>query len=235
LTDPSGLIEVKPIEDDLNGVTCGDHLHIAWGFILDADAPCDGYIVQMNEVRCKIDMCWIPLLCPGQVMPLQPSYRFWEAWPVIEKSREWRHAKAYKGVTDRGVGDASEGTCGYFVVVGTIKFYCKDETHPRAKGVGTGDLGDVGVDPTMPGSLFKTKRTYGTGLCQSGAGALPSYGGQTPPPFWKETPVEGPATRIFSAVWNCCDCPTRFVSVTGTAPRLAPQIPAPRIPAPRLP
>ena len=59
----------------------------------------------------------------------------------------------------------------------------------------TGDLGDVGVAPA-------TSNGWGPGKVKR-AGDLPSTASE--PSWWGDKPVDGPATRMASSNWSCCD------------------------------
>jgi hypothetical protein len=64
--DPSGKIDVVPIKNKKTKPKLPDkcperssrEVEVKWDFTLDKPAPCDGYIVLQNDVRCTIIEDW---------------------------------------------------------------------------------------------------------------------------------------------------------------------------------
>jgi len=115
--------------------------------------------------------------------PAIPSYTFWEAWFVPKGSAK---------VTDKAGITFTDKKCGNKSGVGTIKFFSLKTT---------GDLS----------TKWSFGKTYGSGLCVSTPGTLPTT--DKKPSWWDKKPVEGPAARWISSIWNCC-CPKSFVQYT---------------------
>jgi hypothetical protein len=111
---------------------------------------------------------------------------FWEAWPIAQGATV--HPRTTQlGRTDTSQRGSTPGKTGLQVTAGTVKFFKRSTT---------GDLGDWDVPSGDPNSA------WGPGKVPT-SGRLPST--PTQPPWWNNTPVEGPATREARSEWDCCD------------------------------
>lgn len=193
--DPSGLLTIDPVANNLPA-TCGGRFDIYWDFVLDRPAPCDGYFVQRIDVNCGIDDECTD--CAG-LGSRSPKYTYWEAWPV--KQFALRQKRSELGFTDLNRVVMPVGTCGSVSVLGTVRFYCKNPEDAQ-DGVGTGDLGEWGRNPSDGNSKWRIGRKYTEQIDCPSPGDLPSVG--EAPEWWKDKPVEGSASRFASAFWCCC-------------------------------
>jgi len=213
--DPSGMLTIKWLKDNIPGVGCGDTAFIEWDFIIDnpKGAPCDGYFVMQNDVYCFSASC---LKCWPMHPPLKPSFSFWEAWFVksgdtMDIDRSEDPAYTY---TDRAQAPLPEKTCGHVVRSGLLKFFCKNSA---AGDEITGDLGRSGKNPTDPKSPWRIEQTYGMDTnCPASPGELPSVGSK--PKWWDDKHVkeEKHATRYITSRWCCCPNQGRIVQVDGS-------------------
>ena len=195
--DPSGHLSIKPLQSRLDNLDCGYSAWAEWDFELDADSPCNGYFVQQVDVRCTVNAC---VNCPN-TSPVRPDFTFWEAW-FVEKGKRLATIRddGSKTFTDRSRGLAKTNKCGNRSSVGTVKFFCIEQT---------GDLGKF--DDPNPASGWAVDAEYGTGDCLTDPGSLPT----TDDPklvnkFWGKAPVES-AGRSFTLYYCCCDEIRNFV------------------------
>ena len=158
--------------------TCGER-NVQWVFSLDTAAATDGYIVQ-KVVPTEVTMGCSIL---GGASPAVEVY--WEAWKIKKGDKvDWTTTR--DSWTDGSSYPAHPNGSGSQVTPGEVKFF------PISK---TGDLGDFGVAPA-------TSNGWGPGKVKR-AGDLPSTASE--PSWWGDKPVEGPATRMASSSWSCCD------------------------------
>jgi RHS repeat-associated protein len=192
LTDPSGTIKVRQIKKTrgvggLGGalesrVKCGEKVIVNWQYVLRWPAPCEGYLVQKIDFYAEFNKRCTN--CPSEPPTKTPLVSFWEATPLDEG--------------DQSVDDDSETpfrdqTCGGIRDEVEIKYYCRNAKNIGATGgVGTGFLEKLGW----------RKRKFEIG--DFNIVAALTFVGKAPPPFWAQTPVEGPAKRFFTGWWNCC-------------------------------
>ena len=103
--------------------------------------------------------------------------------------------------TDKSGGYFDDNTCGFEYSIGEIRFYCEDSYHPAANFVGTGNL-----EQNWRQHAFM----FGNG-CNSVTGVNPANptSESNGVHIWEFLPVEGPAHRSMTRVWNCCDNPCR--------------------------
>jgi hypothetical protein len=159
---------------------CGER-NVQWVFALDKPAPEDGYIVQHIQSFSFVKSCPDPAIGPPG-----PEKEFWEAW-FVKKGDTLDWTTVRDKWTDGSTRPAGSSQNGIQMSAGTVKFFAKSTT---------GDLGDFGKAPAAGTSV------WGPGKVPT-SGALPS----TPkkPPWWDKTPVEGPADRLATSQWDCCD------------------------------
>jgi hypothetical protein len=171
--------------------TCGGR-NVEWVFSLDAAAPKDGYIVQ--HIRSSEAIA----TCPAKAGSPKLTNEFWEAWFVKKGDKvDWTTTR--DKWTDGSTRPSAPNTNGTQSSEGVVKFFGKDVT---------GDLGDFGKAPA------DKKSEWGPGKVPT-SGALPS----TPkkPTWWDTKPIEGPANRVATSVWNCCDADSKKHTSTLTA------------------
>ncbi|MBL8393184.1 MAG: DUF4157 domain-containing protein [Candidatus Accumulibacter sp.] len=158
--------------------TCGER-NVQWVFSLDAPAATDGYIVQ------KVAPTEVTMGC-GIFGGMSPSAEvYWEAWKIKKGDKvDWTTTR--DSWTDGSSYPAHPNGLGNQITPGLVKFF------PIST---TGDLGDFGVAPA-------TSNGWGPGKVKR-AGDLPSTASE--PSWWGDKPVEGPATRMASLSWACCD------------------------------
>ena len=171
-------LKVKPVGKHFPG-GCGAETIGHWDFLLDKAAPCDGYIVQKNDVAGKKATC---LQTPVTVSPAKPALTYWEAWPVAKGAHLFTQRPKF-GFTDIVKLPGGSGS-GNLTMTGEIKFFCKKVT---------GDLGDIGA--------AGADKDWGPGRAKQ-SGLLPST--LKAPGWWTHSPTEGPATRMATTWWNCC-------------------------------
>jgi hypothetical protein len=170
---------------------CGAR-NVQWVFSLDAPAPMDGYIVQ--HVRFQEGIA----KCPAKAKPPKLTDEFWEAW-LVKKGDKVDSTTTRDGWTDGSRRLPYPGTNGTQTSEGIVKFFGKDVT---------GDLGDFDKAPA------DTTSEWGPGKVPT-SGALPSTPKQ--PKWWTTTPIEGPANRVATSVWDCCDPDPKKHTSTVTA------------------
>jgi hypothetical protein len=204
------LLQVIPLQPhQLGDLACSDRAFQRWDFKLTNNAPCDGYIVQHVINLCLRGTCKrrrMPCPCTESCNPYEADRGdYWEAWHVLENHdlSEYPKGKPHT-YTDEASFTPAPG-CGFYLQIGVIKFYC---THPPKAPVGTGTTGNL--ERKWPRGGVRTK-------CRSiTAGILPIT--RKVPTFWHEWPVEGPAFRVFSAGWLCCQgCVGQYFNAMATA------------------
>jgi hypothetical protein len=183
--DPSGKMSISVLSTNVDAaIACGARDWIKWDFELNKNAPCDGYIVQQIDVRCTVTNCL--MRCPDS-SPAKPDFTYWEAWFVKENEKLPLDRGEF---TDQAFYTTTKNTCGNYSTNGAVKFFCLKTT---------GDLGRPGRP--NPKSGWNVQAAYGSGLCRTGAGDIPSTGAK--PKWWDDPEIES-ASRWFSVVWNCC-------------------------------
>ena len=182
-------LTISPIVNRMNpSWTCGQHMR-HWKFELSTGAPDEGYMVQQIDYSLNLQGC--PSSGLGSFTATET---FWEAW---------RHNKGgtldagFTNFTDHSTRASDPGKIGQVRSLGTVKFFLKTTT---------GDLGDVGRNPTTVDSRNKGWSTTAVPM----SGGQPALKGPTAPPWWNDPPVEGPATREAGADWQCCGVASDF-------------------------
>jgi hypothetical protein len=178
-------------QHSFNQGECGGR-NVEWVFSLDAPAPKDGYIVQ--HVRASEGIA----ICPAKAESPKLTSEFWEAW-FVKKGDTVDWTTTRDKWTDSSVRPPVPNTNGTQTSEGVVKFFGKDVT---------GDLGDFDKAPA------DTTSEWGPGKVPT-SGALPSTPKQ--PKWWTTTPIEGPANRVATSVWDCCDPDPKKHTSTVTA------------------
>jgi RHS repeat-associated protein len=190
--DPSGQLTVTTLQNHLNA-PCGGVSAIAWDFTLAKPAPCNGYMVQQIDLRCNYIGCKGGCDCPN-TSPVNPTVTYWEAFAVTRGAT--RYALRAAGVvdfTDQSNWPVPQNTCGTLSAVGTIRFYCEQDT---------GDLGQTGIPE--PKSGWTVGVQFRKGNCVGNPALLPATDNKAlVGKFWGKKPVES-TTRSSSLFWNCC-------------------------------
>ena len=183
--DPSGLITITP-GGSLTKKDCMTGVRQQWKYSLDADAPCEGYMVQHVTAYCHVDKT-----CKACYGTPAITEEFWEAWYVPNRKRLSKDANSNDTV-DLIVLNK---TCGQKANLGIFKFFCLDKSLPVAKGVGTGNL--------STDKAWMVKYTTGAGACQISSGTLLGTGSR--PPFWNGAAIEEGSQHRWAYVdWCCC-------------------------------
>lgn len=174
--DPNGTLSV--VVGVGGGWNCGSAGVHLFGFFLDNDAPCEGYIVQYVIGMCHLYDCLSGEHEFGLVT-------FFEAFkiPSNQKKVEFR--------VDTSTLKVDNDKCGMRVVYGYSKFYCK-----RSPGPGQAGTGDLDNNP------FWQSRFHEDGCAQHFTNNAPST--ETMPLFWTFPAVEEGAWRVSSVNFDCC-------------------------------
>ncbi|WP_417850311.1 RHS repeat domain-containing protein [Thalassoglobus sp.] len=219
-TDPSGNITVTGItpphpgcfdnQPNIGKIECGDTALYAWQFSLNADAPCDGYIIQKVTIGCRVQHC--RLIENKRDKPIENiTYTYYEAWEVASGSRG--------NVVDCASFDADMNWYGTKVQETELRFYCKNkENAPNGTGVTSSEGGDDVVETWYPGAVNQASYKR-VAPCKVSSGRLPRKAGD-PPKFWNSKPVEvAKINRDFSLGFVCCDCEPRL-AIADASPRI---------------
>ena len=207
--DPSGLLTIQPRSRKLGKIPCGTEARMSWDFYLDTPtqpghrrkgAPCDGYFVQHVTVYCLVSPC-------DDCLDLEKvtSHDYWEAWPVRRGQRKSLLRRRNTDATDTARFTARQKSCGYYVQLGEVRFYCASVT---------GNL-------ASPTSGWHNPRKWGvkhyasTPEFRTTPSLLLSIG--TQPRFWRSKAVDGPSYRSFALDWQCCKCPGVNIGGSATA------------------
>jgi RHS repeat-associated protein len=200
--DPSGLlhVETRNAPDDL--LKCNDQPPtVVWWFHLDSKirykgkdttgAPCAGYVVQRVSVSCYIEKCTCVRDCtvPDDEKKFD-KFEYWELFPVTLGQQH---------VPDTAFIPAFGKYCTKYTQTGELRFYCAR----RFKGV---DGIGVGLEKKWKPGRFGVKG--GNPLCSTSSGTLAATSNPEDVKFWNDNnkpPVEGPATRSYDLVGDCCN------------------------------
>jgi hypothetical protein len=178
-------------------VKCDEYAQIRWDFIIKLKKHDEGFLVQQVVSRCDIKECKDCgknfKNCPVQP-PKKASVTYYEAWHVpADSARTDIVSNEAPPYTDRALKQNADGDCGALTQEGTIKFFSIKLT---------GDL----RKKWNPMVYLKGKK------CQIDSGQLPAFPpdyflgiGPKTPDFWDKPALDGPATRSFTDVYNCCD------------------------------
>jgi hypothetical protein len=192
--DPSGTIKILPVSAPADAdLRCGGSFGVKWLFLLDKEAPCDGFIVQQVLYVCRRqkDCAKCPLALGGDPTPVFTTY--WEAWKVHAKETSPSDPRFH---TDFPSAEANDLMCGEVSSIGIVRFFCRDDF---GNSKGTKNLDE----------LWKPKaKKYGQGLCTVTATDIISKG-LPAPDWWLGPAVEGPAFNSFTLEWDCCPCPKK--------------------------
>jgi RHS repeat-associated protein len=187
--DAQGLLKVTRIGEPT--VTMCEEAIGKYTFTLDNPAPCRGYMVLKNEIYSSIDLTCKN--CPSKADTLTKV--FYEAFPVTEGNK-LSDVHNTLGYSDQAVvaliGSAKTQSCGYSKIVGTIKFFCKNDK--------TGNLGNWPEDngTLAPGWLDPA--------AQTNPPTVVAYTNDKPT-WWDDFSSET-ATRGLEVTW-CCHCPDK--------------------------
>jgi hypothetical protein len=178
--DRPALQRLKITQYKFDKGDCGKR-NVQWVFGLDSAAPEDGYIVQHIQTYSFVKDC------PEQAIgPPGPEQEYWEAW-FVKKGDKLDWTTVRDSWTDGSVLPVANHKNGSQMSAGTVKFFLKSKT---------GDLGDFGKAPADP------KSDWGPGKVPR-SGALPSTAKK--PTWWDGPSTEGPADRLTTSQWDCCD------------------------------
>jgi RHS repeat-associated protein len=185
--DPTGMLSIWMLQKKLSPeAKCADVHFVKYEYELDADAPCDGYVIQ------KVVQTGFALKC-GDVLSnanLDGTY-FESLGEIAEKKRG--------PVGDKVELEADDGTRGRYRQTGEAKFYCKNAS-PGRNHTGVLDW-KPGDDPNRPDPIPE-------------AGTLPAT--RAEPGWWSQAAVEGPANRSFEVKWCCCPDPPKTAESSAT-------------------
>jgi RHS repeat-associated protein len=228
LFDPSGLITIKPVAQNLGMLGCGERAWLQWDFEIDfvdpkskkRGAPCDGWLIQHVMYTCIKKGCRAD-------RPTIEHNEYSEKWPVAKDDVVVR-VRDENGFplathTDQASVTLEDSFCGYYHQTGEVRLYCKRTADvPQQFRESTSGVGEL--EGWRPGEIGR--------VCDTGGGLLPILKGK-PPAFWteKNTGVDGRGRRSFWAVWNCCNMQPPGGNASG-APRLVDDFVQPPLPLP---
>ena len=126
--------------EDLKLKECGGY-SVKWLFVLAANAPCDGYIVQ------QIDIDYDAQTCKAKIPISIPHETLWEYWPVPMNYNVPSPPKQADGWTRDPTDNIRQAT---YAVEGKLKFFCKTKTGELTwKDRQTHDKPDFWDDPAL--------------------------------------------------------------------------------------
>ncbi len=180
----------RPGPERLHKDKCGG-IYIPFDFYVahkSQGAPCDGYIIQKNDLTNEMTSCGQPANAPTRLT-------FYEAFPIRKGDNYWQPHKvnAMKNKVQGGVANTDTvinrdmpETFGSFAVIGELKFFCQSVT---------GFLGSVDFAGNWKNGLWKSGTDNGLP-----GGMLPTS--RTEPIWWALGKSNG--KRSVSVNWDCC-------------------------------
>lgn len=131
-----------------------------------------------------------------------PDLVYYEAWPV-PKGQLVSPQQGGFGFNDVSSYAPEIGTCGQWKARGEIKFFLSNPGDiPAGSNATKVGIGDLAKDKGTKWKVWGNAMHKGRNGVESGSGPILAIEETPTPAWWKNTPVEGMATRWFHLKWD---------------------------------